>query len=188
MDYTENLFDLFSEDYQQQQFFNIAASYDDDPVTQGTKHKYASSVSTQSTTQSRRPPAPKKRRQPQQQQARPLINDDEVSLSAFISDCNTADYDQHQSYDAITKPEDFTTTFSPLSFQDSGISSPDDPKEVFGQEDEDIDNVVKIMALQEKVTDLQQQLADKEYELDLYQKYMHFPIDFVKERARQAFD
>jgi hypothetical protein len=44
------------------------------------------------------------------------------------------------------------------------------------------------MLLQRQVTELQHILMEKEKELELYRKYMHFPIDFVKERARETFD
>ncbi|KAI8334584.1 hypothetical protein BC941DRAFT_431607 [Chlamydoabsidia padenii] len=47
---------------------------------------------------------------------------------------------------------------------------------------------MKNMLLQRQVTELQHILVEKEKELELYRKYMHFPIDFVKERARETYD
>lgn len=44
------------------------------------------------------------------------------------------------------------------------------------------------MHLERQVAELQHILVEKEKELELYRKYMHFPIDFVKERARETFD
>ncbi|KAI8093491.1 uncharacterized protein BX664DRAFT_329834 [Halteromyces radiatus] len=189
-----NLLDLLERSYHQFDDQN-----NNDPSSIGIKHKYASSVSTQSTTQSRRPPAPKKRReqhqqqqqqqlqqlqqqQEQQQQHTPLLNDDNVSLSAFNPDHNPGGYDiQPQE-----QPENAGLTFSPSSFQDSGVSSPDDINEWLRHDDEE--NILKLMTLQRQLTDLQQVLLEKEQELELYRQYMHFPIQFVKERARQTYD
>ncbi|SAL96385.1 hypothetical protein [Absidia glauca] len=188
MDYNDgpNIYELLSQNYHPP-FDN--SNYND-PLAQGTKHKYASSVSTHSTTQSRRPPAPKKRREQLQhhQHTTPLINDDEVSVSAFLSELNHDDYAQRQHQDITTPPDDFGTikTCSPPCFQDTGTSPPDEISDWLQQDDED--TIMKNMLLQRQVTELQHILMEKEKELELYRKYMHFPIDFVKERARETFD
>ncbi|KAI8328268.1 hypothetical protein BC941DRAFT_519356 [Chlamydoabsidia padenii] len=64
------------------------------------------------------------------------------------------------------------------------VRPPKDIKDWLQQDDED--TIMKNMLLQRQVVELQHILVEKE--LELYCKYMHFPIDFVKERARETCD
>ncbi|CAO3626471.1 unnamed protein product [Cunninghamella echinulata] len=156
----------------------------------GSKHKYPASVATHSTTKSRKPPAQKKRREQDQQQQQPLDQQDQLQLQLQATHLFDDDDIYINSIIGLPKHEEFGPGTSPSSFEDSGISSQDEHNHIWTTTATDKDKVPildTIITLEQKIKDLELSLKEKEMELSQYQQHVSFPVQYIKECARQAF-